>query len=150
MFFRSKRKNHQYSPLAVRNENTDEIVARTEKSRMELVYVSVVIILLLTGGVIVYAFNFEMMNALFDSAYFDNLVRISLALLIVSFIGYLIQRERNYSRQSKAIFDELAHVAEKEGKQHYYQEFTASNGRSYRGPRNKQAGCHRRRSAHDP
>ncbi|OFW55555.1 MAG: hypothetical protein A2V52_02185 [Actinobacteria bacterium RBG_19FT_COMBO_54_7] len=107
MFFRSKRKNHQYSPLAVRNENTDEIVARTEKSRMELVYVSVVIILLLTGGVIVYAFNFEMMNALFDSAYFDNLVRISLALLIVSFIGYLIQRERNYSRQSKAIFDEL-------------------------------------------
>ncbi len=85
----------------------EESVQRTEKGRKEVLYLSMALILILGIGVIVYAFNFELLNGLFKSDYFNNMVRISLALLILAFIGYLAARERSYSSQSQAIFQRL-------------------------------------------
>jgi HD-GYP domain-containing protein (c-di-GMP phosphodiesterase class II) len=78
-----------------------------EKGRREVLYLAIVLILILGIGVIVYAFNFEMLNGLFESDYFNNMVRISLSLLILSFIGYLAYREKIYSRRSQQAFDDL-------------------------------------------
>jgi HD-GYP domain-containing protein (c-di-GMP phosphodiesterase class II) len=91
----------------VGDQNARALVERAEKGRRQLIYISIALILILTIGVLVYAFSFEELNALFNSNYFNNMVRISLSLLILAFIGYLALRERNYSRQSQAIFYEL-------------------------------------------
>jgi putative nucleotidyltransferase with HDIG domain len=80
---------------------------RAEKGRREILYLAMVLILVLGGGVVLYAFNFERLNVLFNSNYFNNLVRISLALLILAFIAYLAYRERNYSRDTKRLFTQL-------------------------------------------
>ena len=82
-------------------------VQEAERGRREVLYLSMALILILGMGIIVYAFNFELLNGLFKSDYFNNMVRISLALLILAFIGYLAAREKSYSRQSQAIFQQL-------------------------------------------
>lgn len=85
----------------------DESVARAEKGRREVLYLAMVLILILGTGIVIYAFNFESLNALFKSDYFNNMVRISLALLILAFIGYLAIREKSYSKQTQQIFSDL-------------------------------------------
>lgn len=89
------------------DERVRYAVERTEKGRRDVLYLAIFLILILAIGILVYAFNFEMLNGLFKSDYFNNLVRISLSLLILAFIGYLAYRERNYSRQSQAAFNQL-------------------------------------------
>ena len=77
----------------------EESVERAERGRREVLYLSMALILILGIGVIVYAFNFELLNGLFKSDYFNNMVRISLALLILAFIGLVVGlsvgRQRN-------------------------------------------------------
>jgi HD-GYP domain-containing protein (c-di-GMP phosphodiesterase class II) len=95
----------------------ESIVEKTERGRREVLYLAMVLILILGIGVVVYAFNFEMLNGLFKSEYFNNMVRVSLSLLILAFIGWLAYRERNYSRQSGLIFNQLKKTtAELEGR----------------------------------
>jgi HD-GYP domain-containing protein (c-di-GMP phosphodiesterase class II) len=89
-------------------ENQDFFVERAEKGRREVLYMAIALILILAIGIIVYIFNFESLNSLFNSDYFNNMVRISLALLILAFIGYLAHKERAYSRQSQKVFHELS------------------------------------------
>ncbi len=91
-------------PVAFEGE---ESVQRAERGRKEVLYLAMTLILVLGIGIIVYAFNFELLNGLFKSDYFNNMVRISLALLILAFIGYLAVREKSYSRQSQEIFRRL-------------------------------------------
>jgi HD-GYP domain-containing protein (c-di-GMP phosphodiesterase class II) len=106
MLLRSR--NHQSAiPRAITDEDTQYLVESAEKGRRQLISIAIALILVLTVGVLIYALNFERLNGLFNSNYFNNMVRISLSLLILAFIGYLAVRERNYSRQSQAIFHEL-------------------------------------------
>ncbi|RJP32517.1 MAG: HD domain-containing protein [Actinobacteria bacterium] len=94
-------------PDVIAEEQRSQYVARAEKGRREVLYLAIVLILILGTGIVVYVFNFESLNGLFKSDYFNNMVRISLALLILAFIGYLAMREKSYSRQSQQIFNDL-------------------------------------------
>jgi len=85
----------------------DQDIKSVERGRREVLYLAIVLILILGIGVMIYAFNFEMLNGLFESDYFNNLVRISLSLLILAFIGHLAYREKIYSRRSQRAFDDL-------------------------------------------
>lgn len=85
-------------------------IKRVEQGRREVLYLAIVLILILGIGVVIYAFNFEMLNGLFNSDYFNNMVRISLSLLILAFIGYLAYREKIYSRRSLQSFNDLQGV----------------------------------------
>jgi len=85
----------------------DQDIEGVERGRREVLYLAIVLILILGIGVIVYAFNLEMVNGLFESDYFNNMVRISLSLLILAFIGYLAYREKIYSRLSHQAFIDL-------------------------------------------
>jgi len=107
MFQQPKNKPADNYPLVMSDERAKYFVERNEKARRQLIYIAIALILVLTIGVLVYAFNFERMNSLFNSDYFNNMVRISLSLLILAFICYLAYREKNYSRQSQSIFYEL-------------------------------------------
>jgi hypothetical protein len=89
------------------DEEAEIFAERAEKGRHEVLYLALALILILGIGVIVYAFNIEMLNGLFKSDYFNNMIRISLSLLILAFIGWLAYREKGYSRQSNLIFNEL-------------------------------------------
>jgi HD-GYP domain-containing protein (c-di-GMP phosphodiesterase class II) len=82
-------------------------VEKTERGKKELLYLAILLVLILGAGILVYIFNFEMLNALFRSDYFNNMVRVSFSLLIIAFVGYLIYRERNYSRRSQALFEDV-------------------------------------------
>ena len=83
-----------------------------ERGRREVLYLAIVIILILGIAVVVYAFNLERLNGLFDSQYFNNVTRISLALLIVAFALYLMHREKDYSRQSRQVFERLSETTD--------------------------------------
>jgi len=107
MFQQPRNKPADNYPLVMSDERAKYFVERNEKARRQLIYIAIALILVLTIGVLVYAFNFERMNSLFNSDYFNNMVRISLSLLILAFICYLAYREKNYSRQSQSIFYEL-------------------------------------------
>ena len=102
-----KEKKPLLDPLNLGEEARDHVVERAEKGRREVLYLAILLILILGTGIVVYIFNFEALNGLFKSDYFNNMVRISLALLILAFIGYLAFREKSYSRQSQQIFSEL-------------------------------------------
>jgi HD-GYP domain-containing protein (c-di-GMP phosphodiesterase class II) len=93
-------------------EKPDGGVFSVERGRREVLYLAIVIILILGIAVVVYAFNLEMLNGLFNSQYFNNVTRIALALLIVAFALYLIRRERDYSRQSEEVFERLSRTTE--------------------------------------
>jgi HD-GYP domain-containing protein (c-di-GMP phosphodiesterase class II) len=110
MSIRSKKKGSPVLFVDLREREAEDFVERTEKGRQEVLYLAIVLILILGVGVIVYAFNFEMLNGLFKSDYFNNMVRISLSLLILAFIGYLAYREKGYSRQSHQVFTELSNT----------------------------------------
>lgn len=103
-----KRKNEPAGTTKIQaGFGAEKSVQEAERGRREVLYLSMALILILGIGIIVYAFNFELLNGLFRSDYFNNMVRISLALLILAFIGYLAAREKSYSRQSQAIFQQL-------------------------------------------
>jgi len=103
----SKRKARgEEQPDKAAKGEVDEIV-RSDRAREEIFYVALLVLLILAVAVVIYAFNLERLNALFSSEYFNNFTRIALALLIVSFVLYLIRREKEYSRQSKGVFEEL-------------------------------------------
>ncbi len=83
-----------------------------ERGRREVLYAAIVLVLILGIAVVVYAFNLEMLNGLFNSDYFNNFTRVGLALLIIAFTAYLIRREREYSRQSRMVFERLSETTE--------------------------------------
>ncbi|MDI6873882.1 MAG: HD domain-containing phosphohydrolase [Actinomycetota bacterium] len=85
----------------------EEEIRLFDRGRRDLLYLAVLIALILGIAVVVYAFNLEMLSGLFGSDYFNNFTRVSLALLIVAFVAYLMRRERDYSRQSMRVFEEL-------------------------------------------
>jgi len=84
-----------------------EEILQFDRGRRDVLYLAVVVALILGIAVVVYAFNLEMLSGLFGSEYFNNVTRVSLALLIVAFVLYLMRRERDYSRQSLKVFEEL-------------------------------------------
>ncbi|MDY6794104.1 MAG: HD domain-containing phosphohydrolase [Actinomycetota bacterium] len=91
----------------IKIQEVEQYVQKAERGRQEVLYLAIVLILILGIGVIVYIFNLEMINGLFNSDYFNNMVRISLSLLILAFIAYLAYREKAYSRRSQQVFNEL-------------------------------------------
>lgn len=107
MLMKTSYAGHEGGLMRAEAEDQEFLVEHNERARRQLIYISIALILVLTIGVLVYAFGFEQMKALFNSDYFNNMVRVSLSLLILAFIAYLALRERNYSRQSRLIFDEL-------------------------------------------
>lgn len=91
----------------VGNHGRENGIIYVDRGRREVLYLSIVVILVLGIAVVVYALNLEMLNGLFNSQYFNNVTRIALALLIVAFALYLISREKDYSRQSREVFERL-------------------------------------------
>lgn len=85
----------------------EEQIQQFDRRRRDVLYLAVLITLILGIAVVVYAFNLETLSGLFRSDYFNNFTRISLALLIVAFTAYLMRREKDYSRQSVKVFEEL-------------------------------------------
>lgn len=90
----------------------DEGIFQVDRRRRDVLYLALVIVLILGIAVVVYVFNLEMLSGLFGSNYFNNVTRMSLALLIVTFVVYLMLRERDYSRQSRKVFEELRDTTE--------------------------------------
>gem|GEM_PF-923145 len=80
---------------------------RMERQRSHLFYYSMVVLLILGIGIVVYAFSFEVLGSLFSSQYFNNLVRFSFALLLVALVVYLVTRERKYTQDFDGMVDEL-------------------------------------------
>ena len=85
---------------------------KLEKGRRELLYLSFMVILILGLAVVLYAFSTEFLMGLFSSAYINNVLRISFALLIIALIGYLTTRDRMYARHTKELMDELHDTSE--------------------------------------
>ncbi len=90
----------------------EEEVRHFDRGRRDVLYLAVLVVLILGLAVVVYAFNLEMLSGLFGSEYFNNFTRISLALLLVAFTVYLMRREREYSRRSMKVFEELRRTTE--------------------------------------
>ncbi len=80
---------------------------KMQKQRSHLFYYSMVVLLILGIGIVVYAFSFEVLGTLFASQYFNNLVRFSFALLLVALVVYLVTRERKYTRDFDGMVDDL-------------------------------------------
>jgi hypothetical protein len=78
-----------------------------ERQRSHLLYYSMVVMLILGIGVVVYAFSFEVLGDLFSSRYFNNLVRFSFALMLVALVVYLVTREKKYTRDFDGMVEEL-------------------------------------------
>lgn len=108
----SKRKSESSGPAAppIPEDSipiTEDELLHFDRGRKDVLYLAVLIVLILGIAVVVYAFNLEALSGLFGSDYFNNFTRISLALLIVAFAVYLMRREKEYSRQSMRVFEEL-------------------------------------------
>lgn len=78
-----------------------------QHQRSHLLYFALILLLILGISVVVYAFSFEVLDGLFSSAYFNNLVRFSFALLLVATVVYLISKEKSYAHSFNSAVSEL-------------------------------------------
>ena len=80
---------------------------RVEKERSHLLYFALVLLLILGIAVVVYAFSLETLGSLFNSDYFNNVVRFSFALLLVATVVYLVTKEKKYNHSLDSVVGEL-------------------------------------------
>jgi HD-GYP domain-containing protein (c-di-GMP phosphodiesterase class II) len=85
---------------------SDEI-EHVENQRSHLLYFSLVLLLILGISVVVYAASLEVLDGLFGSDYFNNVIRFSFALLLVATVVYLITKEKSYARSFNTAVSEL-------------------------------------------
>lgn len=99
---RSGNKKEQSRP-----QTRSDGIKHVEHQRSHLLYFALVLMLILGISVVVYAFSFEVLDGLFSSAYFNNLIRFSFALLLVATVVYLISKEKNYAHSFNSAVNEL-------------------------------------------